>query len=79
MADRKTIQKIKKGLKYKDALEISRRSGLSTVTVSGFFNGKHDKMTEETQSSVIDAAIEVIKERKDREAAEKERVNALLS
>lgn len=78
MADKKTIVKLKKSLKYKDTLEISKRSGLSTVTVSGFFNGKSHKMTEETQSSIILAAVEVIKERKERERATNEKINALL-
>ena len=79
MADKKAIAKLKKRLEYKDTLEISRRSGFSTVTVSGFFNGRSNKMRAETQRTIIEAAVEVLKERRVREQAVNESLNALLA
>jgi len=78
MADRKIIAKLKKSLKHKDVIEISRRSGFSTVTVSGFFNGKSDRMAEDTQTSIINSTLDVIKERKDRELAMTQNINSIL-
>ena len=78
MADRKIIAKLKKSLKYKDVIEISRRSGFSKVTVSGFFNGKSEKMAEDTQTSIINSTLELIKERKDRELTMAQNITAIL-
>lgn len=78
MADKKNIAKLKRSLKHNDVIEISKRSGFSTVSVSKFFNGKSHLMAEETQMAIITSTLEVIKERKERELAVNESINAIL-
>ena len=75
MANKKTIQKIRKSLKRGDFLEISTRSKLSAVTVSGFFNGGSDKMSDKTHELIITAALQIINERNEKELKVDEKVN----
>lgn len=77
MTDKKLIAKLKKRLEYKDTMEISRRSGYSTVTVSGFFNGK--RMRAETERNILEAAAELLKERGTKEQAITETLETLLA
>ena len=79
MVNKKIIERLKKNMRYKDTREVSRRSGFSTVTVSNFFNGKSDKMAENTQSAILTAAAEVIQERKERELLTNMKISALLT
>jgi DNA-binding LacI/PurR family transcriptional regulator len=79
MVNKKIIERLKKNMRYKDTREVSRRSGFSTVTVSNFFNGKSDKMAENTQSAILTAAAEVIQERKERELQTNMKISALLT
>lgn len=79
MVNKKIIERLKKNMRYKDTREVSKRSGFSTVTVSNFFNGKSDKMAENTQSAILTAAAEVIQERKEREIQTNIKISALLT
>ena len=77
MTNKKLIAKLKKRLEYKDTIEISRRSGFTTVTVSGFFNGK--KMRAETERTILEAAASLLTERDTKEQAITETLEALLA
>ena len=77
MTNKKLIAKLKKRLEYRDTIEISRRSGFTTVTVSGFFNGK--KMRAETERAILEAAAALLTERDTKEQAITETLEALLA
>ena len=82
MTDKRTIIKLKKSLRRGDQPEIAKRSGLSLVTINGFFNGRAQKMAEETHRTIVPIALDVIKERiernKEAEMMVAEKVKAIL-
>lgn len=78
MANRDIIERLNKEMRYGDKMEIARRTGLHKLSVNRFFNGKEDEMTEDTQSKIMTAALEIIEERQKREKAIEKKTNKLL-
>ena len=64
MAANKLIQKLNQALKKGDQKEIAEKAGLSKMTINRFLNGEDWCVSAETASKIIDAAGEIIKDRK---------------
>lgn len=64
MAANKLIQKLNQALKKGDQVTIAKKAGVSKMTVNRFLNGEDYCVSAETSSKIIDAAGEVIKDRK---------------
>lgn len=57
------IKKLKGQLKKGDQKTIHELSGLSNVTVSKFFKGREDRITEENVTKILKATATVIRNR----------------
>jgi hypothetical protein len=82
MTNVETIKKIKLALRSGDQPEIARRTGFSKPWVNQILNCKKGTENEVTQRAVIDAALEIISSRQDRESRtakeNSEKVKAIL-
>lgn len=70
MQHQETLEKIKNALRHGDQPAIAKRTGLSLTCVNQILNLKRGVGSDETQKIIIDASLEVIKERQIKEAKE---------
>lgn len=78
MTNKETIDRTNKELGYGDKSKIARLAGIHKLSVNRFFNGKEAELKEETQSKIMDAALQLIMERLKREKAQSKKINKLL-
>lgn len=82
MADKETIQKVKKALRRGDQPEIAKRTGFSTPWVNQVLNCKKGTENEEIQKVIIDVALDIITKRLNREKKNSrkfvERINNII-
>ncbi len=78
MTSKDTIQKINNELRYGDKAEIASKAGLSRFSVIRFFNGKENEMVEDSQTKIMEAALEIISMRKKRKSRIEKKTNAII-
>lgn len=78
MTNRETIEKVNAKLRMGDKKQIACDVSLHVVTINSFFNGKEDKLIEDTQSRIMSAALKIIEERQKKEKAIEKKTNDLL-
>ena len=78
MTNRETIGKINRELRYGDKKRIASEMQLHVVTINSFFNGKEDKLIEDTQARIMSAALKIIEERQKRARSIQKKTNDLL-
>ena len=78
MANKETIEKVNKKLRYGDKAEIAQRTGLSKYSVNRFFNGKEEELIEDTHNKIMGAALDILVERQKRVKAIAEKTDILL-
>ena len=67
MTNLETIQRIKLALRSGDQLEIAKKIGFSKAWINQILNCKQGAANPQAQKAVIEAALEVIEERRNRE------------
>jgi len=78
MTSKDTIEKINNELRYGDKAEIAAKAGLSRFSVVRFFNGKENEMVEDSQTKIMEAALEIISMRKKRKSRIEKKTNAII-
>lgn len=78
MANKETIEKINAKLRMGDKKQIAQDVSLSVVTINSFFNGREDKLIEDTQNRIMSAALKIIETRQNKQRAIEKKTAALL-
>ncbi|HZK69309.1 MAG TPA: hypothetical protein VFC36_06915 [Paludibacter sp.] len=78
MTNKETIGKINGELRYGDKKRIANEMQLHVVTINSFFNGKEEKLIEDTQTRIMSAALKIIEERQKRARSIEKKTNDLL-
>lgn len=78
MANRETIEKVNKEMRYGDKMEIARRTGLSKFSVNRFFNGKEEALIADTHNKIMTAALDIIDARQKQSKAIAKKTNILI-
>ncbi|MCX6222435.1 MAG: hypothetical protein NTZ69_15800 [Bacteroidia bacterium] len=78
MTNKDTIEKVNRELRYGDKTVISQQTGLSRYSVVRFFNGKEHEMIEDSQSRIMEAALEIISQRKKRKSRIEKKTNSII-
>lgn len=79
MTIKNDIAMLNNQLQRGDKQKLSKMSGVSMPTIIRFFNGDEDMIVEETQNKIIDAALILIKQRKDRAKDRARLINSILN
>jgi hypothetical protein len=79
MTIRKDIVMLNNQLQRGDKQKLSKMSGVSMPTIIRFFNGDEEMIIEETQNKIIDAALILIKQRKERAKDRSKLISSILS
>jgi DNA-binding LacI/PurR family transcriptional regulator len=78
MANRETIEKVNSELQRGDKSIITQSTGLSKLTINRFFNGKEDRLIEDTHTRIMNAALKLIEDRQNRARDLANKTNNLL-
>jgi hypothetical protein len=78
MINKEGIEKINELLREGNKRLVAKKAGVHWVTVYNFFGGKEDLVGGDTQIKIMDAALEVLKDRQKREKAIAKKTNSLL-
>ena len=79
MKTKEEIEKITKLVKQGDQVEISRKSGVHTSTISLYLNGKMPSMSEATEVRLLNAIADVVSERKEASKKANSRIESLIN
>lgn len=79
MAIRKDIVMLNSQLQRGDKQKLSKMSGVSMPTIIRFFNRDEEMIIEETQNKIIDAALILIKQRKERAKDRAKLISSILN
>lgn len=78
MTTKDSIKKLNAALRHGDMKAIAVLAEFTTVTVSKFFNGEDDLISDEAQSIIIEATRKVIKARKDLKKSNQRNIDKII-
>lgn len=78
MTNRETIGLVNAQLRYGDKVVIAGKTGLSPFSINKFFGGKGSEMIDENQEKIMEAALEIIGQRKKRKNRIEKLTNSII-